>query len=507
MYGVPLIKDWTTITGSITHYVDNMLCGVAAGTNWRFTNGSNAVQCQDGNGNAGGDIQIGDYVKLEGDGATVWETVQSIADANNFTLSSNYTGGGGDGNCRFTANDGSSQADAWVHLESAITDATNNRIVAVRRNQTHTGTGDTTLGGNGDIGAPIIFIGDQDSLDIWADAGDVRPIYDSTSSEHTILIEYDYVLFANMHFKGDDNEYVLRCKRAIAHLYNCKAEDACLYYYYDANWQLDECDLDISGTTRACIEGYCSVLARNCTFDGGDYNVFQVRHGFFENCEFGADTQASVADIRVEAPANLMCRNCTFNGATEIVNAAASYNYDGLQTYAAVEDHDSTKAAWELDQVHSRNESQAVLSSFTAAGTGAGQRAGGATTVVKAVVGEDLFEAYAAMIYEVPINVDVATCDVNVWTQLSGWSVVADTQGADADLWVEVAAWDVATGGYLYFDSRDKGLQDAQANNAWNKIVVENVVVDVAGTIIVRVFCKTGDGADIVYVDRIVEVA
>jgi len=402
------------------------------------------------------------------------------------------------------ANNGTSQANAWVNIRSAFESAgyAAGDIIYVRRNQTHTMTDAAcNVGDSGTFGVPIRTIGDQDALDIWADAGDVRPIVDLGGFSNSINWgSQGYWEVWNLQFNNGEAYQVQSNGMVNSTFYNCVWSDTgntpTRSFSAASTLGLSFVDCVFSATTGYAMFCNNSILSyTGCTIDdAASYGIYVRGIVDLENVVFGGTTQND-RDIHL-ASGKVLGRNVTLNGVTTDLSFDAS-----AVGPIAIEDYNGTKGAWHKEYYHG------VLDSFASAGTVAGARANGCITAVRAVAAT-VVSAYAPLlIHEYACEVTAGSKTVDVFIQPSGWAAVPVTQGAASDIWVEVAAWDVATGAYLYFDSRDEGAQDAQVNDTWENIRVTGVAADAAGNIIVRVYQIRGDGADIIYVDRIIEVS
>ena len=397
-------------------------------------------------------------------------------------------------------NDGTSKADAWVNIRSAFEygsyDAGGGDVIYVRRNQTHTmSASDAAIGDSGILGNPIRIIGDNDTLEIWSeDSGDVRPIVDWGSGSYAFNASNDnFWEVHNLNFhKGEGYTIYLSNSRGWRFV-NCTwttADGATPVYpirvYSGSECVCEDCAFENSGVLR--VEDSGGTYVYDCTFDSAAAYALAVvsSYVYLENVVEGGTTPSTTAAIQLIECTIVRGRNVTMNAGTEIALAT-----DARGKLVSLEDYDGTKGAWY------QQSDMGILTSVASAGTPDGQRAGGAVTVIKAVVNAAA-SAYAPMkCAEFVKNLaagDIGTPDVTVYIQPDNADTsVPDVQGADADVWVEVLAWDVGNSEYKRFDSRDKAAQDAAADETWGAIVTENVEVDAAGTIIIRVWCASED--------------
>ena len=403
------------------------------------------------------------------------------------------------------ANNGTSKTDAWTNIRSAFEWAgyAAGDIIYVRRNQTHTMTNaHCIIGDVGTNGNPIRMIGDNDSLNIWADVGDVRPIFDwGAFFRYFYWNSKDFWELRNLEFRNSESYVIRLLSSSDVDFYNCIWTDTGQTPTYgvfmsgSGSSRFEDCAWSVAASIGALYVADAFARVRNCTFDGANRGIYCVGNVELENVTFGGVSQ-NTTDVYMYS-GRLVGRNVSFNA---VGSDIYFHPHAGILPYAAIEDYNGVKGAWHKECYYGD------IDSFASAGTVAGQRAGGAITVIKVVAASNVSE-YAPLLAheEVRNDLTAGTKTFDVYIQPEGWAVVPDTQGSDADIWVEIAAWDSATGEYLYFDSRDEGSQDVQVNGAWNKITVNNVAVDLAGNVVIRVWQKTGDGADIVYVDGVID--
>jgi hypothetical protein len=234
---------------------------------------------------------------------------------------------------------------------------------------------------------------------------------------------------------------------------------------------------------------------KNCTYDGGKVTFYGPAAALFiENGTIGGTTPPTNV-FSIGGNQRVWFRNValTYTGVLAVFEPAGELFF---------EDYDGVKGDWYAQDRYRS------LQNLAATSTGSGAKKY-TDTVIKALATALVSSNHPALIAEFPVYVGTTgTKTITCWTQPDGWDPSPpDTQGADAILWAEVAAWDTATSAYLYFDSRNKAAQNAQVEDQWHDIVVENVAVDATGWIIVRIYWGgLGNGAKIIYVDMAPQV-
>jgi hypothetical protein len=514
-----MMADW---------FVDNMNCKALTGT-VTMTNGSTTVT---GVGSLFvSECAVNGRTKLQADAAgemgANWATISVITDDTHITLAAAYAGTGGAGTAGYSTNAGTSVNNAWIHANDALIKAGigQNDVIWLRRGQTHLfSNANVAVALTNTYGNCVTVKGDDGTK--WAGEGGLaRTILSlQTYGKYFGMASKFFLRFEDLHFyqsaAGTYGIWLISTG-STAYFYNCKFEQ-------DGNGSVEGgmisvsstpgpvicelCDFnhDGAGTGQNPHVAYSQISLYNCTVDGGKCGFNGNTMGFMENCVFGEDSDFGVAALRLTSGLGIpwRIRNVKFGThcTTEFSFATGSYDYQFFNFLGLFqEDYDGVKGAW-----HSENPYFGDELAVASAGTVAGQRAGGAVTVIKVTadnIGDHAYWHRIHPVAEFGINTAAGTYTVDVWTQPNGWAAVPVTQGAAADLWVVVLAWDTATGKYVEFDSRNEGSQDPQVNDAWHKIRLTNVVNDLPGLLIVRTFCKHDDPADYVYVDRTVDIA
>jgi hypothetical protein len=359
------------------------------------------------------------------------------------------------------------------------------------------------------MASPLYMIGDNDALDIWSeDSGDTRTIVDASTYQITVASNW---IIKNLELRGT-NQYPWLSNGKFVRFDNClwDCQGSTNPYFYGASTaEFLNCAFTKSGAQakNGVYLGDGMFRFKGCTFDNWQYGLYcaGISVIWLEDCVFGG-TSANSSDIYLghatRWPA-LVSRNVKLNSATEISVAAGSpglYYTPGL--YLVFEDYDGVKAAWY------RKHPLGVEQSFAAASTGAGQRSGGAATVIKCVENNSNVSANGpVLLAEFPVWKDDSSQTIDVWTQHDGvWATVLSTQGSNADLWVECGYYNDANAGRAWGDSRNEASQNTQAEDTWVKIRVTAVDPNATGWVIVRVWAKRWEANKILYVDRIVDV-
>jgi hypothetical protein len=416
-------------------------------------------------------------------------------------------------------NDGTTKADAWTNIRSAIEEAglSAGDTIYVRANQTHTIT-DASLspvvGGTADN--PITIIGDTAALNIWGDGSDVKPIIDFNATTRYLALGGGDVHWYHqgLSFTNSDNAVgtVYLTTAVGVKFTDCAFSDGgttptrLLYVTNGGDGVLVDCTFGGGGNTAYCVEAANGghVRLSGSTVDGGGVGVKAAEGGrcVLENCTLGNTTENAVADLTISRAGVIVGMGNSLNSTTETTfGAVHPWEQDG--GYIALGDYGSTKGAWLKEGI------SALLESLAATSTSAGRRTGGAATVIKVSPKSTVTDDKPTLVAEWTRKVtNTGTPYVDVWTQPDNtWAAVPDTEGSDAEIYVEVLAWDAATSQYIWHDSRDEASQQTQVEGAWRRIRVSNVAVDASGTIIVRVWSFAYEASKFFHVDRIVDVS
>jgi len=503
------------------YYVDNKYCTTLTGT-ITFTNGSTAVT---GSGTAfTTECAVGGRIKLQSDDAgedgVNWATIDSITDDEHLTLTANYQGSTGSGTASYSANDGTSKDDAWVHARDALeySGYSGGDVIWFRRGQVHEfGASHCTLGSSSNQDSIITHRADDGTK--WPGEGALaQPKITFGTNNYGVRFSAHFVV-RDLHFHAENTTQLLAASNSYGGVVciGCKFEqdgagstNGMVGGNYGRHLLID-CDVDFDGSpgsNTCCL--FRNTCAIRCTIDGGQYAAeFDV---WLEDCVIGATTPPSVAMIKV--PARWIARfdrpimRNNVNHAT-LDYSGEWYGYPPLNLYGSgvcFEDWDGSKGAWFWLGPRWCGDIETIAASSTPAG----QRSDGSATVLKHV--HDNVEwhpdvlARTAYLHEQVKVVSAGTYTVTVYMQPTGWGTPPDVNGEDAELWVLVLAWDSGNNRYEEYDSRNEA-QTALSNNTWCPITVSNVVADVDGTIRIQIYQRKGDGSSIVYFDPTIEVS
>jgi len=491
------------------YYVDNELCSLATGT-WTFTNGSTAVVA-DGDGNAVAELTVGDRVYLEddasgpGENGANWGTIQSITDDDTLVLAANYTGTGGEGNLRYSANTGLSAADAYVAIETALTQGqviyrpgcihlrlnagppTTPASAWHRRDDGSIWPGDTGLDD------PVISVGTYGQLVVGG--------LGTSGGSHR--------LFEHLTLRANNTAQMFSMNSTVVTFLDCTIEQqgagnaSGIIDMFGAGYAFRGCLFTHTGTTQPIIAEYGhSSVFENCVFDGGKYVFWEAGQSSFRvvGCHFGLNVNQGTACIggNYAHPSGEWLGNY-FYGATEF-SVGDNRPVPQKMLYLFSDGHDGDPDAW---YAYNRHDGAVYL--VAASGTPAGARSGGAARVfAHKRVNETQNQVWANSrpLIHWPVHKAAGTYDVTLYVQHdNGWAAVLDVEGADATLWFKVRYWTAA--GYVTKDSRDEA-QATPVKGEWSPLVVSDIVPSAAGKVIIEVHQAKGDGSSFLYYDRVV---
>ncbi len=411
-------------------------------------------------------------------------------------------------------NDGTSQADAWENIRSAFESGavSGGDFIRIRDGaaQVHTMTAsDCNIASSGSPGAPITVIGDNTSLNFWPDASDIKPKVDwGANAKEFKFNGDDYWVIKNLEFTKGEGETIGMSGCWGMRIENCDFTDdgqtplMFIYAFNGTDCVIKDCTFDGLASFQVRATNGSRLVVQGCTFDDSNSDGLSASTGaavLLENCTFGATTENDDSDIELTVGAVIVGRAVNLNSATEIVVNTARVN-ELAGGHIALEDYGGVKGAWFYETA------TALMESLAAASTSAGQRSGGSETVIKVSPKSGVSAHLPTLVKEWVLPVSGGTPYVDWWLQPDNtWAAVPVINGAGAEIYVEVMAWDSGTGQYVTRDSRDEA-QGVLVEGAWGKIRLDNVLIDTAGTIIVRLWAFAYESGKFWHMDRLPEV-
>lgn len=340
----------------VNYFLDRLnSSGNLAGVNWTFTNGSTAVNCAGGGGNANVVLAATDYVKPNG--KNEWYKVASVTDANNFVLSYAFAQANTADTCNYSdvsVNTGLTVLTAWVHPNRYTADTTRTAgdTLYCRRNQTHLieGVNLNVAVTVGNATNKITVMADDDTG--WA--GESGPVtFDFNASTKGAVTIKNWWQYKNLVFhdsKGTDGMFNLSSTAGWSYFEGCTFDTA--NSTYGALNQAGAVNIVIKDCVfTSCIGGGGLYVGNpafgtkvyNTTFDGctKGFNATNnyCSNFYFEDCNFGVSSINATSDVDATRIASAVFRNCRLSSTTPIGNRT-SMQYDSSAKFI---DMDNTK--------------------------------------------------------------------------------------------------------------------------------------------------------------------